>query len=138
MERNREFEEPGSDEAFAALLGKAAPRPAPPAAHEAKIRSIVHEEWRKVAGGRVRRRRMTSFALAASVLLAVIATFNLVRDPARDLSTLQMAVVQKQFGDIAINSRKADAGQLVSISGGDVIETGSASGLGLGLSLIHI
>ncbi len=132
MEKNREIDELRSDEAFAELLSKAPPRPVPPAADEAIVREAVHAEWREVAGGRVRRRRITSFALAASVLIAVIATFNLVRDPAGDITLHQMAVVEKQFGQISLNSQVAYAGQLASIEGGDVVETGSESGLALG------
>jgi hypothetical protein len=119
MERNREIEELRSDKAFAELLSKAPPRPVPPAADEAQIRQMVHAEWRKVAGGHVRRRRVISFALAASVLLGNIAD-------------MQLAAVEKQFGEISINSQPAHAGQLASIEGGDVVETGSASGLALG------
>lgn len=132
MERNREIDELRSDEAFAALLSKAPPRPVPPAEDEALVREAVHAEWKKVAGGHVRRRRMTSFALAASVLLAAIAMFSLIRDPVGDITTLQMAAVEKQFGEVLINSRSSLAGQLASISGGDVVETGAGSGLALG------
>jgi ferric-dicitrate binding protein FerR (iron transport regulator) len=132
MERNREIEELRSDKAFAELLSKAPPRPVPPAADEAQIRQMVHAEWRKVAGGHVRRRRVISFALAASVLLAVFATLNLTRDPAGNIADMQLAAVEKQFGEISINSQPAHAGQLASIEGGDVVETGSASGLALG------
>ncbi len=132
MERDREIEELRSDEAFAELLSKAPPRPVPPAADEAQIREVVHAEWRKVAGGRVRRRRITSFALAASVLLAVFATLNLTRDPVGDFTNQQMAAVEKQFGEISINSQRAYAGQLAAIEGGDVVVSGPDSGLALG------
>jgi ferric-dicitrate binding protein FerR (iron transport regulator) len=132
METNREIDELRSDEAFAALLRNAPPRPVPPAADETLIREAVHAEWQKIASGRVRRRRMTSFALAASVVLAVVATFNLMRDPLSDIATLQIAAIEKQFGEVVVNSRNASAGQLASISGGDAVETGSDSGLALG------
>lgn len=132
MERNRDNDELRSDEAFAELLSKAPPRPLPPAADEALIREAVHTEWQKIAGGRVRRRRITSFALAASVLLAVFAALNLTRNPVGDITNQSMAVVEKQFGEISLNSRVAYAGQLASIEGGDVVEMGSESGLALG------
>ncbi len=131
METNKEISELRSDEAFAELLSKAPPRPVPPAADEALIRKAVHAEWARVAGGRVRRRRTTAFALAASVLLAVFATLNLTRDPATDVNRQQMATVDKQFGSISVNSQPVDAGLLAAIGGGDVVVTGSDSGLAL-------
>ena len=132
MERNRETEELRSDEAFADLFSKASRRPAPPEADEALIRKAVHAEWQNTSGRHVRRRRVTSFALAASVLLAVFATLNLVRDPAVDVSDLQLATIDKQFGDIKVNSHIANAMRMAAIEGGDAVATGSESGLALG------
>lgn len=131
METDRDISELRSDEAFAELLSKSPPRPVPPAADEALIREAVHAEWQQVAGRRVRRRRMTTFALAASVLLAVVATFNLTRDPLTEITGLQMAAVDKQFGRISVNSRAVDNDLLAAIQGGDVVQTGSDSGLAL-------
>ena len=131
MARNRETGELHSDAAFAELLGKAPPRPVPPAADEALIREAVHAEWRKIAGNRVQRRRMMSLALAASVLVAVIAAFYVTDDSTPDITNLRMAEIEKQFGEITVNSQNAYAGQLMAIEGGDVIETGSGSGLAL-------
>ncbi len=132
MERNRELKELRSDEAIAELLSKVPPRPAPPALDEALIREAVHAQWQKVSGAHVRRRHITSFALAASVLLAVFATLNLLRDPIGDIKNQQMATIEKQFGEISINSRIANVVQLAAIEGGDLVETGSESGLALG------
>jgi len=132
MDRNKELKELRSDEAFAELLGKAPPRPAPPAADEALIRAAVHEEWQKVSGRHVRRRHITSFALAASVLLAVFATLNLLREPDGDIRQQQMATIEKQFGEISVNSRIAGDAPMAALKGGDLIKTGSASGLALG------
>ena len=132
MDRNKDFNELRSEEAFAELLGKAPPRPVPPAADQALIREAVHAEWQKVAAGNVRRRHITSFALAASVLLAVFATLSLLREPIDDFRNQQMAAIEKQFGAISVNSRIVDAGQVAAIEGGDFVETGSDSGLALG------
>jgi ferric-dicitrate binding protein FerR (iron transport regulator) len=132
MDRNKEVNELRSEEAFAELLSKAPPRPLPPAGDEALIREAVHEEWQKVAGANVRRRHITSFALAASVLLAVFATLTLLRDPVGDTGIQQLAVIEKQFGAISVNSRSLIAGQAAAIEGGDLVETGSESGLALG------
>jgi ferric-dicitrate binding protein FerR (iron transport regulator) len=132
MDRNEEIKELRSDEAFAELLSKAPPRPAPPATDEALVREAVYAEWQKVSGGHMRRRHITSFALAASVVLAVFATLNLLRDPVADISNQQMATIEKQFGEISVNSRLANAVKVAAIEGGDLVETGPESGLALG------
>lgn len=132
MDRNKELKELRSDEAFADLLGKVPPRSAPPAADEALIREAVHAEWQLVSGRHVRRRHITSFALAASVLLAVFATLNLLRDPVSEIRNQQMATIEKQFGDISVNARIAGDVEMAVIEGGAVVETGSESGLALG------
>lgn len=132
MQRNRDIAGLRSERAFAELLGKATPRPRPPAADEAQVRAAVHAEWRKVAGSRLRRRRMTTFALAASVLLAVAVTFNLVRDPVGDFANLQVATIDKQFGDVVINSQHVSGRQMAAIEGNDIVATSSASGVALG------
>lgn len=132
MDRNKQREDLSSDEAFAELLGRATPRPAPPEADEALIREAVHAEWQKVSGGRARRRHITSFAIAASVLLAVFATLNLLRDPVGDFGSQQMATIEKRFGQINVNYKVVGAVQMAAIEGGDFVETGSESGLALG------
>ena len=132
MERNKEIKELRSDEAFAELLGKVPPRSAPPAADEALIREAVHAKWQLVSGRHVRRRHITSFALAASVLLAVFATMNLLRDPVSDIRNQKMATIEKQFGDISVDARIAGDVEMAVIEGGAVVETGSESGLALG------
>lgn len=131
-DRNKEIDELRTDAAFAELLGKAPPRPAPPASDEALIREAVHAEWQQVAGGRVRRRNITTFALAASVLLAVFASMNSLREPVVDISDLQMATIEKQFGEFKVNSQPVSSVQLAAIEGGDLLESGSESGLALG------
>lgn len=132
MERQADSDELRSDRAFAELLGRSPPRPLPPAEDEAMIREAVHAEWQEVARGRVQRRRIASFALAASVLLVVFTTLNLSRDPQVDFTTRQVATIEKQFGNVGINSTVVLPGEAMSISGGDRIDTGSGSGLALG------
>ena len=132
MDRNKDLNELRSDDAFAELLGKASPRPAPPSMDEALIREAVHAEWQLVSGRQLRRRHITSFALAASVLLAVFATLNLLRAPVSDIRNQHMATIEKQFGEINVNSRIANAVEMAAIEGGAVVETGPESGLALG------
>lgn len=125
------MDELGSDEAFAELLSAAAPRPAPPEADAALIREAVHAEWQRVAAGRTRRRHIASFALAASVLLAVFATLNLLRDTSDDVRAQQMATIAKQFGDVLVNDRVVSGQQAAVVQGRDIVSTGSESGLAL-------
>lgn len=125
------MDELGSDEAFAELLSAASPRSAPPEAEAALIRAAVHAEWQRVAAGRTRRRHIASFALAASVLLAVFATLNLLRDPIDDFRLQQVATIAKQFGDVVVNDQVAGSRQAAMVHGRDIVSTGSASGLAL-------
>lgn len=125
------MDELDSDEAFAELLSAAAPRPSPPEADAELIREAVHAEWQRVAAGRTRRRHIASFALAASVLLAVFATLNLLRDTSDDVRAQQMATIAKQFGDVLVNDRVVSGLQAAVVQGRDFVSTGSASGLAL-------
>jgi len=132
MDSNKQTDEFRSDEAFAKLLGGARPRPAPPEADEALIREAVHAEWRKVSGERIRWRRIGSFAIAASVMLAVFASLNLLRDPAADFRLRHLASLQKQFGEVSVNDRVVSGSQLAAVERGDSVSTGAAAGLALG------
>ena len=76
MNRMNQEQDLRSERALEELLGKAEPRPLPPQQDEKLIRQAVRAEWDQVTNRRVRTRRMTQFALAASVLLAVFASLN--------------------------------------------------------------
>ena len=131
MERHADPEELRAERAFAELLGKSPPRPLPPAEDEAVVRKAVHTEWRRVAAGQVRRRRIAIAAIAASVLLVIFTTLNLTRDPGPDIASLQFAAIEKQFGTVTINARVVRVDEATMISGGDRIDTGSGSGVAL-------
>ena len=135
--RDREAERAEqAEQAIADLLSRVPPRPAPPAADEKAIRDAVYAEWNELTARRVRQRRITSFALAASVLLAVFATLNLLRPPVDDFSTRRLATVERQFGDVSMASIEGsdfapiDTGS-AAISGGRTVQTGASSGLAL-------
>jgi ferric-dicitrate binding protein FerR (iron transport regulator) len=108
-----------SEQALEELLGKAQPRPLPPAQDEELIRQAVRAEWDQVTNRRVRTRRMTNFALAASVLLAVFASLYALRGPFDDNQLHQLASIEKQFGVITM------------LNDGQAVETGAGSGLTL-------
>jgi hypothetical protein len=132
MDSNKETTELRSDEALAELLSKAPPRMVPPKSDEQEIRRVVHAELQKVIRQDGRRRHTVSFALAASVLLAVFAGLNLLRNPLPDFESLQLASIERQFGDISIATRgPADSARVAAIEGGDIVETGNASGFAL-------
>lgn len=122
-----------SEQAFADLLGRASPRPTPPAADEAQVRSAVHAEWRSLMQHRSRRRRFTSLALAASVLLSVFMGFGLLRDPTGSLGAQQVATLGKQFGPVVIMTQgEITRDTAASIRGSDIVETRANAGLELG------
>jgi ferric-dicitrate binding protein FerR (iron transport regulator) len=108
-----------SERALEELLGKAKPRPLPPQQDEELIRQAVRAEWNQVTNRRIRMRRVTQFALAASVLLAVFASLNALRGPFDGNKLEQVASIEKQFGVITI------------LGDGRAVETGAESGLTL-------
>ena len=108
-----------SERALEELLGKAEPRPTPPQQDEELIRQAVRAEWDQLTSRRIRTRRVTQFALAASVLLAVFASLYALRGPFDGSELLQVASIEKQFGVITM------------LSDGQAVETGADSGLTL-------
>lgn len=117
-EMNQE-QELRSERALEELLGKAEPRPLPPQQDEELIRQAVRAEWQQVTKQRIRTRRVTQFALAASVLLAVFASLNVLRGPFDGNQLQQLASIEKQFGVITM------------LENGQAVETGDESGLTL-------
>jgi ferric-dicitrate binding protein FerR (iron transport regulator) len=125
-----------ASDSIEALLGNAPPRPVPPAADEAQIRAAVHAEWQEQTGRRVRRRKILSLGLAASLMVAVFAGLLLLRAPGGDPIGRTVATIDRQFGVIRISVldsvRASSSG--ASILTGQTLETGDASGLALAWS----
>jgi len=119
MNRPNQEQDIRSERALEELLGKAEPRPIPPQQDEEQIRQAVRAEWDQATKRRNRTRRVTRFALAASVLLAVFASLNALRGPFDGNKLQQVANIEKQFGDITV------------LSDGQAVETGAESGLTL-------
>ena len=119
MNRVDQEQDVSSERALEDLLGKAEPRQTPPQQDEELIRSAVHAEWDQVTNRRVRIRRVTQFALAASVLLAVFASLFALRGPFDGIELQQVASIEKQFGDVTMTGN------------GQAVETGEDSGLTL-------
>ena len=117
-EMNQE-QEHRSERALEELLGKAEPRQLPPKQDEEMIRQAVRAEWDQVTNRRIRIRRVTQYALAASVLLAVFASLNVLQGPFDGNRLEQLAHIEKQFGVITL------------LENGQAVETGAESGLTL-------
>lgn len=121
-----------SDEALEQLLRRATPRPMPSPADEATVRQAVRTEWQNVSSRHQSRRRLVSFAIAASVLISVFAVFNLFRMP--DVEAVQVASIEKSFGSVYLlgeSSELRETRDLSSVVSGQTIVTGSKAGIGL-------
>ncbi len=122
---------PGNDAALEELLGRASPRPAPPARVIAAARAAVREEWQR----HTRRRRLMRVAMlatAASVVLAVA----LVVGP-RFASVAPPAVVaslEKSIGTVYMLGERSElheAEELSAVKAGETIVTARGAGVGL-------
>lgn len=121
-----------SDEAVENLLRNVPPRPMPPEPDAAIVRDAVRAEWRTVTGRRRRLRRVTTFAAAASVVLAVAFTINALRVPSA--ADVQVATIDRSVGSIFLlgdGSEMQQMQDLKTLSVGETIETDSGSGVGL-------
>lgn len=120
------------DEAVEELLEHAAPRPAPPGEDEAVIRDALHAEWRAVTG-RIRvRRRVTQFAIAATVLLGIAVAFNTLQ--VTDAPSVQVAHISKDHGTIYLLGEQSELQEMTDleeITAGQSIVTGDGAGIGL-------
>jgi ferric-dicitrate binding protein FerR (iron transport regulator) len=114
------------------LLRQAERRPTPSAEQTAAARQAVRAEWQTVSGRFRRRRQVRRYAIAASLLLGVVAIFNLVRTPVYD--AVRVAAIEKSFGSIYVLGEQAElreSNDLVGIESGQTILTGADAGLGL-------
>lgn len=120
------------DDAIEALLEKAAPRPTPPSGDETLVRDAVQAEWRAVTGRARTRRRMTHFAIAATVVLGVAVAFNALQ--VTEVATIQVASISKSHGSISLIGEQSELREMTdfsSIYAGQVIATGDNAGIGL-------
>jgi len=120
------------DAAVEALLERAAPRPAPPVDDEIAVRNAVHAEWQAVAGRVRTRQRLTNFAVAATVLLGLLVTFNALQP--NNVPAVQVATISKSHGPIYLlgeQKEQIEVSNLAAISAGQAILTGDDAGIGL-------
>jgi hypothetical protein len=121
-----------SDDADEALLGKATPRPAPPASDADSVRAAVREEWLTVTGSRKRRSRYLQMAIAASIVVVAVMSLSLLR--MTGIEPAQVASVSKQFGSVSIIGEQSQVLQqpgMTTIVAGQTIRTDAGAGLAL-------
>lgn len=124
-------EQHAKQDAVEALLESAAPRPRPPAEDEQLVRDAVYAEWRNVTGKRRLRQNVVRFALAASVMLAVAATFNAFR--VTDFAAVQVATIDKTHGAVHLLGEQDEYHDLADATAaysGQIILTGNDAGIG--------
>ncbi|MDH3432144.1 MAG: FecR family protein, partial [Gammaproteobacteria bacterium] len=120
------------DVAVEALLEQALPRPAPPGEDERVVRDAVYAEWQAVTARVRARRRLTGFAIAATVLLGMAVSFNVLR--VSEVQPVQVATISKSHGSIYVLGEQSELQvmrDLASISAGQVVVTGDDAGIGL-------
>ena len=121
-----------NDDAVEALLEQASPRPTPPSKDEEMIREAVMSEWQTVTGRRRTRTRVTRFAVAATVLLGLSVTFNMLQESG--IAPVQVATIAKSHGSIHVRGEESQMRKLrdlTLIMSGQLIITDHDSGIGL-------
>ncbi|MEQ9563293.1 MAG: hypothetical protein RLN69_12300, partial [Woeseiaceae bacterium] len=120
-------------EALEALFAKAAARPRPRFVSVVSIRNEVREYWQQAVRAR-KRRRLTTFAMAASVVLVAIVGLTLYQ-PEVPLPGSPVATVEKRFGELHIVDATGvpyhASGTRFALSEGQSISTRGDAGLAL-------
>lgn len=119
-------------EALEDLLRHASPRPTPSKDDEAAVRAAVRQEWRDLTGKRHTRRRVAQYAIAATVLVGVFATFSVFRGPV--VQAVQVATIERNIGPVYLLGEEAELREtrdLANIMSGQVIVTGAEAGLSI-------
>ena len=124
-----------SDDALEQLLKQASPRPMPSQSDVATVRQAVRAEWQHVSGRHQSRRRVLTFAIAATVLVGVFSVFSVFRMPI--VEAVQVASIEKSFGSIYLlgeASELRETQELSSVFSGQTIVTGNSAGMALAWS----
>ena len=132
MTNSNQHSEFGNDRALEQLLRQAPPRPAPPESDTKNVRSAVHAEWQSMSGKRRARKLLMTFAIAATVLLAVGVTINTLRVPSAVPVTV--ATIDKSIGSIYLlgkQSQLQNTNGLSVLTAGQTILTGHDSSVGV-------
>ena len=119
-------------DAVEALLEQAEPRPVPPPDDEQTVREAVRAEWQTVTSKYRARRRVTRFAIAASVLLAAALSFNAFHNAG--VAPVEVASIDKSHGSIYLLGEQSELIELAgleTVATGQAVMTGADSGIGL-------
>lgn len=109
MTASHENDELKAEQAFAELLGSAAPRPKPAKRHERAVRQVVHAEWRRAARRR-RHRRRALVSLAAALAVVVLGSVFVMR-PWNAVTTLDsVASIEKRLGEVRVDGSSVATG----------------------------
>lgn len=121
------------DDVLADLFRQVSARKPPPVEDEQLIRQAVHEQWREVI--RKRRHKRWAWALAASIMVAVVTVLRIGPHTPIPDSELTLASVEKIIGTVATQSVTGPvilrAGVANDITIGMTLRSETASGLGL-------
>jgi ferric-dicitrate binding protein FerR (iron transport regulator) len=120
------------DDAVETILRSAPPRPMPSALDIASARSELHAEWQAVYGRRRMRRRIVTFAAAASIIGAIAASVFVLRVP----SALpeQVAKIERSTGSIFLLGEQSvlhELPDLNELSTGQTLVTGDGSAIAI-------
>ena len=119
-------------DALEELLRHASPRPVPASREMAAAKAAVRDEWLDVSKRRRTRRRVTGFAIAATILVGLFASVGVFRAPPVDV--VQVASIEKSFGPVYLLGDQAElrpTQDLVNVMSGQTIVTSAAAGLAL-------
>lgn len=119
-------------DALEELLRHSAPRPAPGAAETAAARAALKGEWRELYGRRRAHRRLTTYAIAATVLLGIFTALLMSRPPVP--AGNPVGHIDKSFGSVHLLGENAElrpASGLAAVLSGQTIVTGSGAGLAI-------
>jgi len=122
------------EEVLKALFKHASSRKRPPQAVENEIRETLHGEWLKQTRKRRLRKRVAGWAIAASVLLALLVSTGLLWQPAPDLQQVSLATVEKMTGDVYVRNEGEQVARVlpsVGLVAGSELSTSSGSRIAL-------
>ena len=125
-------EDSGERDTVEALLQQAVPRPAPPADVEREVRESIEAEWQQVIRRSQSRRRMLRAALAASIALAAVLTFQVLNVTTPPATTL--ASVDKLHGPVyrlGADAELIKLGTAEALTAGELVVTHEQAGIGL-------
>jgi len=122
------------EEVLKALFKHASSRKRAPRAVENEIREALHNEWTQRTRQRRVRRRMTGWAIAASVILGLFISTGLLWRATTDLQQPILATVEKMNGDVYVSNEGEQPVRLLpstDLEAGNMLSTNKGSHMAL-------